>query len=314
MAEDRRQSHKTPREIEIEEETQAREKLAKQRFYFLIVLLVLIVIFAVSSLILWIRMPRLDDEGKPRADGGLFSVQTMTLEGNTAYPKEHVLSNSGVVMGQSIFSVRAKDIEERLLKTYPQYSSVKVETLGMKEVKITVTETPIIGAMYADGAWVMIGENGNAVAKREIDSDRPRGVLYVKGVKPPTGKVVYGSAAMDEYAFETLKTMTAAIKQYKLTDIIEIDLTNLSDIRMNWRGQIEVKLGNSSNLTHEVEIVAENIPKILELRGDQITGILNVSSYSDDALKDQAVFTPSSVLELPTVENTPTEDGDQATE
>jgi len=314
MAEDRREPHKTPREIEIEEQTQAREKLAKQRFYFLIVMLVLIVIFVVGSLILWIRMPRLDDNGRPRADGGLFSVQTMTLEGNTVYPKDHVLNSTGVVKGQSIFSVKAKDVEERLLKTYPQYSSVKVETLGMKEVKITVTETPIIGAMYADGAWVMIGENGNAVAKRAMDSDRPRGVLYVKGVKPPTGKVVYGSAAMDEYSFEVLKTMIAAIKQYKLTDIIEIDLTNLSDIRMNWRGQIEVKLGNSSNLTHEIKVVAENIPKILELRGDQITGVLDVSSYSDETLKRPAVFTPSSVLNMPTVEETPDEGGDQTAE
>lgn len=314
MAVDRRQSNKTPGEIEREEIAKAKQKLATQRFYFLIAMLVLIVIFAVWSLILWIRMPRLDENGKPLATGGPFSVQTLTLEGNTAYPQGHVLSTSGVVVGQSIFSVKADEIEQLLMKTYPQYSSVNVETLGMKEVKITVTETPIIGAMYADGAWVLIGENGNAVAKRAIDSDRPKGILYIKGVKPANGKIVYGSAAMSADVFEIVKTMTAAIDRYQLTDVIEIDLTNTSDIRMNWRGQIEVKLGNSSNLSHEIKVSSENIPRILELRGEQITGVLNVSSYSDEALKDQAVFTPTSVLNLSTLDETLTEESAETAE
>lgn len=314
VSEEQNKPYKTPREIENEQIEQAKQKLATQRFYFLVAMLVLIVIFAVGSIILLIRMPKLDENGNPVADGGLFSVKTITLEGNTAYPKEHVIQNSGVLIGQSIFSVKAEDIEARLLKTYPQYSSVKVETLGMKEVKISVTQTPIIGAMYADGAWVLVGENGNAVAKRDMTGDRPKGILYIKGAKIPKGGVKYGAAAMDQETFAVVKTLSAAIKQYKLNDIAEIDVGNLSDIRMNWRDQIEVKMGNSSNLAHEVEVVADNIPRILDMRGEHVTGVLNVSSYSDEALKHQAVFTPSSVLKDPAQTEQVPEDTEQTQE
>ncbi|MBR5135114.1 MAG: FtsQ-type POTRA domain-containing protein [Clostridia bacterium] len=295
MAQDRRKTDEE-RTHEREERLAAKEKLATQRTYFLIAMLVLIVIFVVGSVIMWVRIPRTDEEGRPLATGGPFSVETLTLEGNSMYAEDAVLHTSGVVVGQSIFNVDAEEIEQELMTTYPYYSSVKVETLGMKEVKITVTETSVIGVMYADGAWVLIGENGKAVSKKEVTTNRPKGVLYVKGAKLPEGGVRLGGQAMEDYSFEVLQALVAAINDRNLTDIIEIDLTDLSDIRMNWRGQIEVKLGNSSNLQHEIAVVADNIPRILRARGDHITGVLNVSSYSNDMLTDQAIFTPSSVL------------------
>ncbi len=268
---------------------------ATRRFYAVVILLVLMLILMVASLVLWVITPR--PEKEPDTDGGLFSVETVVLEGNTRYKEESVIGESGILIGQSIFSVESNAIEEALLATFPYYETVEVQTRHMKEVCITVTETEEVGVLFDGGCWVPVGENGKALDRRALDSNRPRGMLYIKGTVPPEGGVVVGGQAMDEYSQTILQTLFTSINRHGLTDIIEIDMSNHSDIRMNWRGQLEIRLGNAANLDHEIAVVAGTIPKILEMRGEQATGVLNVSSYSNDALENQAVFTPSSLLE-----------------
>ncbi len=268
---------------------------ATRRFYAVVVLLFLMLALLCASLVLFIMTPR--PEKEPDTDGGLFSVETVVLEGNTKYLQDSVIGESGILIGQSIFSVKSNGVEEALLATFPYYETVEVQTRHMKEVCITVTETEEVAVMYDQGCWVTIGKNGKVLARREVDSDRPRGMLYIKGAVPPEGGITVGGAAMDTYSVTVLQTLLEAIHRHELTDIIEIDMSGLNDIRMNWRGQIEILLGNATNLDHEIAVVASTIPKVLELRGEQATGILNVSSYSNDALENQAVFTPSSLLE-----------------
>ncbi len=287
-------------------------KLATQRFYFLLILLALTLVFAVGAIVFWAitpRPPKMNEAGE--AEGGLFSVKSITVEGNTRYYEDAVIGESGIVIGQSIFKVDSNDVEKQLLETFPYFSQVEVQTLHMDEVKITVQETAVIGVIYANERWVPVGENGKALDEQELTSDRPKGMMYIKGTLPPEEGVVVGQQAIEDYTFSILQEILEAIKHYQLTDIIEIDLTDLSDISMNWRDQIIIKLGNTSNLSHEIGMVASTIPKILESRGQQITGVLNLSSYSNDALENQAVFTPSSLL--PTTTKAPRRDLDAPT-
>lgn len=280
----------------MDERERERNKLATQRFYFLIVMLILILVFVVASLVLWLITPRPEKQPTVSTDGGLFAVDTIVVEGNTKYREESVIGESGILVGQSVFAIDSNRIEQHLLDVFPYYASVEVHTTHMDEVTITVEETDVVGVIYANGSWVPIGANGKALDEWEISSDVPKNNVYIKGTTPPEGGVVVGGMAFDDYSAALLKEMLVAVSDSGLTDIVEIDMTDKNDLRMNWRRQIEIRLGNSSNLAHQMNVVATTIPKILESRGQNITGILNVSSYSNDALENQAVFTPSSIL------------------
>lgn len=280
-----------------EDRRQARENaLATKRFYTLIVLLFMILALVIASVVLWIATPRSEAETKPPStEGNLFAVETITVEGNTKYLEESVIGESGVLIGQSIFTVKSNEIEAHLLETFPYFATVEVQTLHMNEVSIQVTETDVIGVMYADGCWIPVGANGKALDKQPITSDRPKNMLYIKG-NSPEGGIVVGKPALEDYSASVLSDILSAINQYDLTDITEIDVVDITDIRLVWRSQIEVLLGNTTNLTHEIGVVAQTIPKIIESRGAQVTGRLNLVSYSNEALDDQAIFTPSSLL------------------
>jgi len=290
------------RKIKEEEMTEEQRRRAKEnalttkRFYLLIVMLLLIVALVVSSIVLWIITPRPESNTPPSTEGNMFAVETITLEGNTKYLEESVIGESGVLIGQSIFKVKSNAVEEHLLNTFPYYADVDVQTLRMKEVRITVTETDCIGVMYADGHWIPIGGNGKVLDKQPITSDRPKNSLYIKAKAPKDG-ISVGAQALDEYEASVLGTLLSAINRYALSDVTEINITDMTDIRLVWRSQIEVWLGNTSNLEHEIGVVAATIPKILQSRGEQASGRLNLVSYSsDEAVDKQAVFTPSSLL------------------
>lgn len=303
------------RERRSKKQPTEQQAIATRRFYALIVMLVLILVLVTSSIIMLATMPQTavgaNEEAQSTEEGGLFSVSSITLNGNTKYREDAVIGESGVYIGQSIFSIDGQTAKEHLLETFPYYESVEVQTVNMHEVHITVTETPVVGVTYAGGFWVPIGRNGKALDQQEIRSDLPKGALYIKSTPPEEGLTV-GSAAMDPYAWETLEVLLAAFEQYGLTDVTQIDMSDMSDIRFHWRGQIEVLLGNTTNLTHEIGVVASTIPKILESRGNNVSGRLNVSSYSNEALENQAVFTPSSLLSNPTTAPRPSADGEPA--
>ena len=277
------------------EQSSERQSLAVRRFYMLVVCLTLIFLLAVGSVVLWAVTPWPVSQNQQNADS-LFAVKTVTVEGNTKYSQEAVIGESGIQVGQSIFSVKSNQTEEKLLAAFPYFSSVQVQTLHMDEVHISVTETAVIGAIYADQSWVLVGENGKALEKQEIVSDMPKRLLYIKGTDAPEGGVQLGGMAMDDYCQAILHTLLSAINRYELTNVTEIDMTDKTDLQLCWNGQILVKLGNSTNLEHEIGVVASTIPVILRDRGSHATGVLNVSSYSNDALENQAVFTPSSLL------------------
>ncbi len=281
-----------------DEERQRREahKLATKRFYQLIVMLVMILALVIASVVLWFATPRPEEPKKDvSTENNLFAVKSITVEGNTKYQEAAVIGESGVLVGQSIFTVDSNAIEAHLLETFPYFSSVEVQTLHMDNVHIAVKETEVLGVMYADGCWVPIGVNGKALDKQEVTSDRPRHMLYIKS-QAPAGGIQVGKAALDEYSSSVLQTILGAINQYELTDVVEIDITNMTDIRLNWRGQIEILLGNTTNLLHEIGVAATTIPKILTSRGAQVSGRLNLTSYSNESLESQAIFTPASLL------------------
>ena len=170
--------------------------LATKRFYLLIVMLVLILLFVVGAIVLWIVTPRQAEPGDTNAP---FVVKTITVEGSTKYSEDAVIAASGVVLGESLFSVKGREVESRLLEAFPYFQTVDAQTLHMSEVHIVVTEETAVGAVFADDAWVLISEDAKALEKQAIKTNKPKRVMYVKGADAPEEGVQLGQTAMDTY-------------------------------------------------------------------------------------------------------------------
>ncbi len=271
------------------------QKRKKNRFRLFVVLSVVNVLLLVFTLLLLpaaLSKPKTDGEDKPSALG----IRSITVEGNTQYDNEAIVGVSGLEIGQSVFSVNKGQAAKRLKQEFAYVRDVDIDISFKREVTIRITEAQEMGAVYANGGWVVVDEKGIGLQKIPIESERPLRRMYLKGAGTLTDEI--GKQVLDERSLAIVAEICTAFKLYELGDVSEIDMTSLNDIRVNWKNQIDIALGNDSNLTYEIAVAATSIPKILARHGETATGLLNVSQYSDATVETPTIiFTPSSLLE-----------------
>ncbi len=271
------------------------QKRKKNRFRLFVVLSVVNVLLIVFTLLLLpaaLSKPKTDGEDKPSALG----IRSITVEGNTQYDNEAIVGVSGLEVGQSVFSVNKGQAAKRLKQEFAYVRDVDIDISFKREVTIRITEAQEMGAVYANGSWVVVDEKGLGLQKIPIESERPLRRMYLKGAGTLTDEI--GKQVLDERSLAIVAEICTAFKLYELGDVSEIDMTNLNDIRVNWKNQIDIALGNDSNLTYEIAVAAYSIPKVLARHGETATGLLNVSQYSDATVETPTIiFTPSSLLE-----------------
>ena len=271
------------------------QKRQRNRFRLFVVLSVVNVLLIVFTLLLLpaaLRKPQSDGQDKPSTLG----IRSITVEGNTQYDNEAIVAVSGLDIGQSVFSINKGQIAKRLKQEFAYVRDVKISISLKREVTVRIIEAQEMGAVYANGGWVVVDDKGVGLQKIPIESERPLRRMYLKGAGTLTDEI--GKQVLDERSLSIIAEICTAFELYALGDVSEIDMTNLNDIRVNWKNRIDIALGNDSNLTYEIAVAATSIPKILARHGDTATGLLNVSQYSDATIQTPTIiFTPSSLLE-----------------
>lgn len=282
-----------------------RKKRRVSRFTTMCILLGAIVVLSVATLLMRGAYKRAEEAADnpsqtPTTEQSdtLFSLKEITVSGNTRYLPEAIVQVSGLYEGQSVWSVDKTAAAERVLDTFPYIENVEVTNTAYDKLDIAVTETEELGMMYADGQWVVVGANGKVLETQEMTSDRPLRARYFKGAT--VNSATPGEQAMDERSFAIVTELLDAFAHYELEGVREIDLQNKSDIRLNLNNRVTVKMGNDSNLTHEVGVVVSALPDIEAQYGVNAAGLLDVSAFSEENAAARAVFTPQDLLTPPT--------------
>lgn len=253
-----------------------------------------------------------------------LGVKTITVKGNTRYDDEAIIDISGIRVGQSIFSVNKRKAVENIRETFAYTEAVTVEVGLSRHVVITVTETQELGAVYLagdpvkkkKGRWMVVGRDGRGLMELPVESERPFRRVYLKGADT-VGETV-GGAVLSENDLRDILKIYDAMAENGLVGVGEIDLSDRANIRLNWKNQITINLGNNSNLEYEIKVAVRSIPKVLSRHGETATGLLNLSQYSDSSITTpHIVFTPSSILDAENEakpEENPPADGDEKPE
>lgn len=224
-----------------------------------------------------------------------LAVESITVEGNTRYDEEAIIGISGIEVGQSVFSVNKRTAVKNIREKFAYAEAVSIDISFKRHVTIKITEAEELGAVYVGGRWVVVSRAGIGLMHLPVESERPFRRLYLKGAETLGDEL--GKPVLDEDDLAIALELSDAMQANGLTGVGEIDLTDRADIRMNWKNQITIALGNDSNLTYEVAAAVSAIPKVLSRHGDTATGLLNLSQYSDETISSPViVFTPSSIL------------------
>ena len=226
------------------------------------------------------------------AAAGSTAIKEIRVEGNDHLPADTIVAASGLQVGQNFMTVSKTAAESNILSLCPYIKSVKVTTPTADVFVITVVEKTAVAAVYDSGRWVLLGEDLTAIGYREMTSDVPERILYVRGADTTGNKL--GEAALEQRSAGILERLLHELNSQQVTGICEIDMTSLTHLSMVWNHQLRVELGDDSNLAYEVRVFASTLPKVLGDYGKHAKGIMDLSSYSDDNKENnQVIFTPT---------------------
>lgn len=283
-----------------------RRRLRRRRAIRLLTVLVVTVL--ILAAIIW-GIIEISKASKGEA-ATFFGVKTIEVEfvdgeGTVRYPKDEIISASGIFVNQSLLAVNKVQASNNVLERFPYLDYVEVKNTSFSTVCIRVAEVDVLAAVRAKEEWLIVGRN-NHILEKVATKKLPKGIIRVTGADLLSGTV--REDALDERSMRICMTLVDAVTVNDLKDITVIDISEKTNLRMWWKDQVEIILGNESNLSSQVTAFKQLLPTLLDKNGSSVAGQLNMSSYADDkADNDRAVFTPADSLKKPSKDTEKTE-------
>jgi len=201
----------------------------------------------------------------------LFQVRNITVMGCNSLTEEQVEALSGLEYGQSIFFVDTEAVMEAL-KADPYVNPVSVAIKYPYTVAIEIHErTP---AAYIDVSGMRLTIDSEAVLL-SVDAN-PAGEVKPMVTGISTDRFEVGQPlGNDAYKRKVFSDLLSALKDCQL-DVVSIDMTYTSSVKLQTSGGFIVQLGNADALATKLSLACYALD---ELAGQEKTaGIIDVST------------------------------------
>ena len=223
-----------------------------------------------------------------------LAVNKIVIEGDTRYTNEELLQESGIYVGQSLLAVNKVQAHDRILRAFPYLEWVEVGNSSFDTIRIRVRETVVLGAVKTSQDWMVLGSNNQGLEHLTEDA-LPQTMLRIEGAALE-GEAV-GEKLLDERSLRVVATIIEAAADSKLEGVAAINLAEKTNIRLQWKDQLDIVLGNESNLAGEIQRLPGILESLLKNNGETAKGRLDMSSYADDDPdNDRAIYTPQELL------------------
>ena len=140
----------------------AKKRKKRNRFKIVVVLfcLILAISLALAGAIAYLRRHSTPVENESLSR---FAIQTITVSGNTKYDDAAIIGESGLKVGQSIFSVNKGAAAKKIEELFPYVRDASVKNVTYNTLCIEIKEAENMGAMYHAGNWLVVGTNGTGL-------------------------------------------------------------------------------------------------------------------------------------------------------
>ena len=232
-----------------------------------------------------------------------FRVDTITVAGADKYTPWMIRQASGVETGDALLSISEARVASRIISGLPYIGEVKVSRKLPGTVEIQVIELQVTYSIEDEnGGWWLISSGGRAL--ESVSLEKALGYTRVEGlaIRTPNpgetvqaipGRLVDGDGNAieldqtdaDQQLTALIRVMTELERNRIIGQITRIDMTSVTDIRLEYPQLLTVRLGDDDRMDYKISYLAAAIEK---LEGNQ-SGELDLSlEYTEDA-----VFTPA---------------------
>ena len=203
----------------------------------------------------------------------LFSVKTLTVEGNTLVDSEKISAASGLGEGESIFN-HTSSYSKKAIEALPYISEATVKKKLPSTVTISVSELTGEFLLELDTGNFVIDKNGKSIKEAEGDD---LALPKIKGCTGGAFSIGRPVVLADENATKTLLRCLKSIDEYGFTNITELDLSDEYNIVMVLSGSLKIKigsLGSDDELSYKMAYIREVLGKLPE----NMRGVIDASN------------------------------------
>ena len=232
-----------------------------------------------------------------------FRVDTIAVAGADKYTPWMIRQAAGVEPGDALLSIGKARVASRIRMKLPYIDEIKVDIRLPGTLEIQVTELQVTYSIEDEnGGWWLISSSGRAIESASLE--KALGYTRVEGlaIRTPTpgeavqaipGRLVDGDGNAveldqtdaDQQLAALIRVMTELERNRIIGQITRIDMTSVTDIRLEYPQLLTVRLGDGDRMDYKISYLAAAIEK---LEGNQ-SGELDLSlEYTEDA-----VFTPA---------------------
>ncbi len=216
----------------------------------------------------------------------LFPISNISVEGNQTILTQDIIDDSGIELGDRLFSVSTARLNKILTVKQPYIKKVKIKYPSFEEIKIIITETKETFCYGVDSKF-FVADIDNKIL-RESDT-KPENLTLVKSKTKINAEIGY---ELNIEEFDTVINIYNLLSK-KGVVLNELDVSNISFIKLKVNNRFIVNMGSISDIDGKLEHLSAMLPEIDAKNGNDITGEIDLSSWSNS--KREGFFKPKNV-------------------
>jgi len=211
-----------------------------------------------------------------------FQIKFIAVNGNNNVTREEIIKLSSIYYGENIFRINKRNSMKSIFQN-PYVKMIKIKRVLPSRVIIEIIEREIMAYVPYVGSYLNIDEEGMILeinpAIKHLD------LPVVKGLKFETFKVGELLNIENEEQFSTTTMLIKEIKNAGMLELVsEIDISNLSNIRLKIKEGIKANLGGADNMDYKISFVRSIIE---DVRKKNLKGTIEMSHNGNPVFKPE---------------------------
>lgn len=190
----------------------------------------------------------------------LFNITEINVINETDTPDEEIIELSDIKLGDNLVRIDPVISAEKVRANVVYAEKVQVRRVFPSTVEIEVEKAePIANISQSYGYLLVSGSNR---VLEELKGDPRAGLIIIYGYNPAQGTLGMVLRSEDEKRDNVLKTLTNAVAEVNNEQIISIDMTDQSDILVQFGENAVFHMGSAGDAVYKLRFAARTIEEL----------------------------------------------------
>jgi cell division protein FtsQ len=189
-----------------------------------------------------------------------FRISGIEVTGVNKYSDADIIEISGIEIGDNLIFMDRNAVDLHIRTAMPYVQEVRIKRIVPNKINIDITESIPVATIDAEGSRWIIDKDGRVLEKTLITGQSE--FIEVVGIVPLTPVVGQKLAVSEEAAtnYTYLTDILNALSAQELSkSTSKLDITNISNITMDYGGRFTVLLGSGEDIEFKLNKLKEVI-------------------------------------------------------